>query len=55
LPHTHSRYALGKGTLSLLRTLNSRGQLFVGVLPRALRAAPACGIVLAAYEVLKLQ
>jgi solute carrier family 25, member 39/40 len=55
LPHTHSRSALGKGTLSLLRTLNSRGQLFVGVLPRALRAAPACGIVLAAYEVLKLQ
>ena len=40
---------------SVLRELARDGHLFVGVLPRALRAAPACGIVMATYEVLKLK
>jgi len=42
------------GAAEALRALAAEGRLFVGVLPRALRAAPACGIVLAAYELLQL-
>ena len=42
------------GAAEALRALAAEKRLFVGVLPRALRAAPACGIVLAAYELLQL-
>lgn len=50
----------GGGTasvLSTLRSLHRRGgarALFAGVGPRSARAAPACAIVVAAYEVLKM-
>ena len=42
--------------LETLRAVAREGgarALFVGVGPRALRAAPACAIVLASYEALK--
>ncbi len=46
--------ACPQSTLSLLRGAAAEKGLFVGALPRALRAAPACAIVLASYELLKL-
>ena len=42
--------------LATLRQVHREGgtrALFTGVGPRAVRAAPACAIVLASYEVLK--
>jgi len=45
------------GILSTLRVLHARGgarALFAGVGPRSARAAPACAIVVAAYELLKM-
>ena len=40
-------------TLRRVAATQGVGGLFVGALPRALRAAPACAIVLASYEVLQ--
>ena len=48
--------ALVQPVLGTLRAVAAEGgmrALFVGVGPRAVRAAPACAIVLAAYEVIK--
>jgi len=45
------------GTLGTLRRVASQEgvrSLFAGVTPRALKAAPACAIVLASYECMKL-
>ena len=47
---------LRRGTLGTLQELVAEGgvrTLFTGVMPRALRAAPSCGLVLAAYEMAK--
>ena len=41
------------GTLHAVAAEGGVRALFVGVGPRAVRAAPACAIVLAAYEVIK--
>lgn len=41
------------GTLRAVAAEGGMRALFVGVGPRAVRAAPACAIVLAAYEVIK--
>lgn len=32
---------------------NGFGGFFAGVVPRAMRAAPACAIIIASYELLK--
>lgn len=52
LSHTRSQ-----GTFATLAEVAEREGvrgLFTGVTPRALKAAPACAIVLASYETMKL-
>jgi hypothetical protein len=42
------------GTLRRVAAQEGLRSLFAGVTPRALKAAPACAIVLASYECMKL-
>ena len=56
---TRMQLAEGKsqGTFVTLRTVAEKEGLrglFAGVTPRAMKAAPACAIVLASYECMKL-
>ncbi|CAD7929020.1 unnamed protein product [Amoebophrya sp. A120] len=48
-----ARLGGGTSTLAALRDLQRRGQLFAGLAPRVLRAAPACAIMISSYEYVK--